>query len=158
MKISKRVIWSLSAFVLVASVLLVYFKAVQPHVKVKENAYEIAQKYAKIQEPKAFYEFHRQKTYYTVAGYNQKKQYTLAVINQKGTHVTLFRQSKGITKNEALNILWSNYNPKKVYKINFGLFEKKPVWEISYVNKNKELSYILLDFKTGDTTKLIENL
>lgn len=154
----KRWIWVFLLVVLMGAMFFVYHQARTPEVTAEAKATKIAKKYAKLENPDGFYTYHRNGTYYTVSGQDKNKNGIYVLINEKGNHVTIYRQSKGMTKNEALKKTWSTKNPQKVLNINFGFYKNKPVWEVVYRSDKGRLCYLTLDFKTGNTTQLIENI
>lgn len=154
----KRWLWVGLLLVVGLAMLMIYRQARLPDTTAEKKAISIAEKYVKLKKPDAFYTYHRQNTYYTVSGQNQEGRGIYVLINKKGNHATVYRQSAGMTKNQALEKTWSTKNPKKVLNINFGLFKKKPVWEVVYRSNKGRLCYLTLDFKTGNTVQLIENI
>jgi Uncharacterized protein conserved in bacteria len=55
-------------------------------------------------------------------------------------------------------IVKQRYQPAKIYGISLGLDGGDPVWEVAVKKSNGHLSYRLLDFYTGKTVDLIDNL
>lgn len=84
-----------------------------PRAVAKRQAVQIAKKYAGLKKENAFYIYNREKTYYTVAGTNNKNQHILVIVPQKGGRVRVVKQSKGITKNQALTRVWQREKPKR---------------------------------------------
>ncbi|KRM22238.1 peptidase propeptide and ypeb domain-containing protein [Latilactobacillus graminis DSM 20719] len=144
--------------VIIGSMWFIYHQARNPAATAETRAINIAQKYAKLQHPDGFYTYHRNATYYTVSGKDVDNHGIFVLINEKGNHATVYRQSSGISKNDALEKTWSTKKPQKVLNINFGLYQSKPVWEIVYRSVKGRLCYLTLDFKTGNTIQLIENI
>lgn len=154
----KKWLWIVLLLVVMGVMLMIYHQARLPDTTAEKKAVAIAEKYAKLKNPDDFYTYHRKNTYYTVSGQNSAGRGIYVLINEKGNHATVYRQSAGITKNEALEKTWSTKKPKKVLNINFGMFKNKPVWEVVYRTNKGRLCYLTLDFKSGDTVQLIENI
>lgn len=136
----------------------VYAIGNHPRNESRSQAISLAKKYAHLKYPDDFYIYNREHTYYTITGKNQKNQSILVLIAQKGGKIRILKQKNGITKNEALTQIWAKRNPKKVLKIAPGIFNNRPVWEISYLNQKGNLCYELLSFKNGKDIQKIENL
>ena len=77
---------------------------------------------------------------------------------QKNGSVRIVKQSKGLTKQQALAQVKSNEHPKKVLKAVPGIFNDKVVWEVTYLNQKGNLCYDLINFKTGSFVQQINNL
>ncbi|WP_039099576.1 DUF5590 domain-containing protein [Latilactobacillus curvatus] len=154
----KRWLWIFLLLVIIGSMLMIYHQARKPEATAETKAVNIAKKYAKLKEPDGFYTYHRNATYYTVSGKDRDNHGIFVLINEKGNHATVYRQSGGISKNDALEKTWSTKNPQKVLNINFGMYRNKSVWEVVYKSDKGRLCYLTLDFKTGKTIQLIENI
>ncbi|KRN33974.1 DUF5590 domain-containing protein [Lactobacillus selangorensis] len=154
----KRWAWIGFAIVAVVFVFFSYQTAQSPAKSAQEQAVAIAKKKAGLKTKTGFYWYNRDQTYFTVAGTNQKNTPVYVLIHKKNGAINVYKQSAGISRNDALTKVWNHQNPKKVLNINFGLYKNRPVWQVAYVKKNGSLNYDTIDFKTGETTQLIQNL
>ncbi|MFD1317398.1 cell wall elongation regulator TseB-like domain-containing protein [Loigolactobacillus zhaoyuanensis] len=143
--------------VIIVSALFIYHAANKPAVTARREAVTLAKKYGHVTTVDDFYWFNRKQSYLTVAG-QTKQQPVFVIIAQKGGKITVLNQSSGISRNTALKQVWRTQAPKKVYNATLGLYQKKPVWEIAFADKNGHLGYQTLDFKTGKSVKLIKNI
>ncbi|MFD0897228.1 cell wall elongation regulator TseB-like domain-containing protein [Loigolactobacillus binensis] len=143
---------------LIVSALFIYHAANKPAVTAKREAVALAEKYAHVTTVDDFYWFNHKHSYLTVAGQTKQHQAVFVIVAQKGGKITVLNQSAGISRNTALKRVWRTQAPKKVYNATLGIYQKKPVWEIAFVDKNGQLGYQTLAFKTGESVKLIKNL
>ncbi|KRM98712.1 DUF5590 domain-containing protein [Loigolactobacillus rennini] len=143
---------------IIFSALLIYHAANKPAATARHEAVTLAEKYAHVTQVDDFYWFNRKQSYLTVAGQTKQKKAVFVLVAQKGGKITILDQAAGISRNTALKRVWQTQNPKKVYSATLGLYRKKPVWEVSFANKNGQLGYQTLSFKTGKTVKLIKQL
>lgn len=137
---------------------IVYATGNHPKKAAQAQATSLARKYAHLTHVNDFYTYNREKTYYTVAGTNQKNQKEYVIVAQKGGRIRVLKQSAGISKNAALSQTWQQRKPKKVLKIALGVFNDKPVWEVTYINQKGNLCYDLLNYKNGHVIQKISNL
>ena len=157
---SKRMIRDL--LILIILIFLVgwsiYAVGNHPKAEAERQATTIAKRYANLKTRTDFYIYNRENTYYTVAGKNNKGQRILVIVPQKNGSVRVVKQSTGLTEQQALAQVKSNEHPKRVLKAVPGIFNDKVVWEVTYLNSKGNLSYDLINFKTGSYVQQINNL
>ncbi|HLQ40110.1 MAG TPA: DUF5590 domain-containing protein [Tetragenococcus sp.] len=134
-----------------------YIRSSRPMRQAKKEAVSIAEKTAKIKTVDDFYYFTRGNTYFTVSGKNDKKEELLVVIPKSGKNVTTYKQDDGITQEEAEQLIAKKYPEETITKSNFGMYEKKAIWEV-VTSANKQNNYYLLQFKNGKIVKEIRSI
>ena len=149
------VIVFLLSFILLTSVL--YVRSTRPMRQAKEEATTIAKKYAKLETVDRFYWFNRQDTYFSLLGKNDKDQAIAVIIPETGEKVTILDQKEGLSEDEIRELAFQEYQPDKILKVELGLEDQKPVWEVT-LRREGALSYILLDFKDGKEVKVIQDI
>ena len=92
------------------------------------------------------------------AGKNAKGQTILVVVPQKGGDIRVLKQSAGLTASQAKSEVKTVDNPKRVLKVAMGIFNNKPVWEVTYLNQKGNLCYDLISFTSGKSIQQINNL
>lgn len=155
-KIFRRVILTILAVILV--LWISFAIANHPRSQAQHEAYAMAKKYAHVNNPNGFYVYNREKTYYTVTGKNRHGQQVLVMIPEKGGNISVIKQSKGITSQQALSTVRNKENPRRILRSAPGYFNSKVVWEVTYINKKGALCYDLINFKTGQFVQQIDNL
>ena len=136
----------------------VYAVANHPRAAAQKQATAMAKKYAGLKSTSGFYIYNRDQTYYTVAGKNAKGQTILVVVPQKGGDIRVLKQSAGLTASQAKSEVKTADNPKRVLKVAMGIFNNKPVWEVTYLNQKGNLCYDLISFTSGKSIQQINNL
>lgn len=137
--------------------IIFYVRASRPLRQARQEAVVIAEKTAKIKTVDDFYWFTRKGSYFTVSGKNDKNQQLLVVIPESGKNVRIYQQDDGITAKKAQQTIAHRYKNESFKKTSFGLFKKKPVWEV-VTSDDKGNNYYLLQFKDGKIVKAIREL
>ena len=137
----------------------VYMVAQIPYHEAKNETFQMAKKYAKVENINNFYIYNRNQTYYTIQGKNNNGQEVYVVIPKKGNRVDIFAKNKGISAIKANTIVKQNEAPKKIIHTVFGMKDDKtPLWEVAYLNKNNELCYAQISFKSGKVLQVLNDL
>lgn len=133
-------------------------RANRPMAKAEKEAIGIALNSSSLTKAEKFYWYNREETIYTVAGLDKDKEAILVVIPQKGKELKTFKQSDGLTETEAINIVSKQGEPGKLLRINFGLLDDNPIWEIVGEDETGALSYYSVSFTTGDIITTVKNV
>ena len=154
--------WVLLSVLIVILVLLlsagyVINKATKPLSQDQIRAESVAKKSGHLTSTSGFYWTNLDTTYYTVAGKNKAKQAVYAIVPKSGSNVTVLKQSDGLSRNAALQKVW-NRNPKKVLSAALSMFNGKPAWQISYLNKSGKLCYLTYQYSNGKVLQQISNI
>ncbi|MEH7198263.1 cell wall elongation regulator TseB-like domain-containing protein [Priestia megaterium] len=93
--------------------------------------------------------------FYVVEGTNRSNQKVIAWMpKSKKQTAVLKKASSGITKEKAISIVKNDKNPQEIKSVRLGIEKKKPLWEVTYVDKDKKhLTYYYLDFSSGEFIK-----
>ncbi|WP_203628848.1 cell wall elongation regulator TseB-like domain-containing protein [Lentilactobacillus fungorum] len=144
--------------VLLFSVWIIFHQATQPMSTARSQTISMAKKYAGLKTVSSFYASDLGKTYYSVAGKDNKGQKIYVIIAKKGGNLTVINQSSGMTEAEIRNIINEKKSPKKINSISLTLIKGDPYWVVSYLNRDNQLCFTTLNFKTGNIYKSIENI
>lgn len=136
-----------------------YMIARIPYREARNEAFQMAEKYAKVENIDNFYIYNRNQTYYTIEGENNNHQEVFVVIPKKGNRVDIYEKDKGISLKKARQIVQNKYNPQKIKQVVFGMKSgKTPIWEVAYENQQGNLCYAEVAFKNGNVLQNITNL
>ncbi|WP_341778240.1 cell wall elongation regulator TseB-like domain-containing protein [Levilactobacillus sp. HBUAS70063] len=154
--------WVLLSVLIVILILLlsagyVINKATKPLSQDQARAESVAKKSGHLTSTSGFYWTNLDTTYYTVAGKNKAKQAVYAIVPKSGKNVTVLKQSDGLSRNAALQKVWQ-HNPKKVLSAALSMFNGKPAWQISYLNKSGKLCYLTYQYSNGQVLQQISNI
>ncbi len=83
---------------------------------------------------------------------NNKEQIVCVPTNDK-EQVIVVNPEKGITADEAINLLQKEQNPLEIKSVNLGIEQNIPIWEIVYLNQKNRYSYYYVTFKDGEFIK-----
>ncbi|ETA74770.1 DUF5590 domain-containing protein [Ligilactobacillus equi] len=157
--------WILTLITVLGAMLYIYIAAQLPYFNAKRQAQNVAAKYAKITKVDDFYWFERGDDYYAISGRDQKGEsyyVVMAVKDRKISKVNIYSQNKGISVQQARQLVAKNRHPQKITQVALGMWTQKkhkfPVWEVTYYNKNHQLCYDVISFKEGTVIQTIQNL
>ncbi|GEP18735.1 hypothetical protein LSA03_01190 [Pediococcus argentinicus] len=125
-------------------------------VDVKRSS-QIARKHAKLTHINEVQRFTHGTLEYTVVGSTKDHQYVFAVVQDSGKQVDIFKQSTGISQSKAEKTVRGAYSAKKITSSSFGVINKQPVWDISFIDQKKQLNIVTLDFKKGNVIKHVKS-
>ncbi|GAA3013976.1 DUF5590 domain-containing protein [Tetragenococcus solitarius] len=165
----KRETYKVTALFVISMVLLFiiffsiifYIRASRPMRQAKQEAVEIAEKYANIDTVDDFYWFTREKTYFTVMGKDESGRDLAVIIPKAGNKVTVEQQDDGLSEQEAKQTVLQNHKNETVEKASLGMVDNKPVWEIVTTGDNddaKDSNYYLLQFEDGKEVKALRDI
>lgn len=149
---------SLVLATLIFSSIFFFVRANRPMSRAKKEAIEIAREHTDIDRVDRFYWYTRGDSYFTLVGTDDKEQEIIVIIPQSGDKVTVLNQADGLSEEEALQKVYETENPSKVIKMNLGMHEGQPTWEVVAENEANGLDYYLVDFKTGEIVNSIKNI
>ncbi|KSU63441.1 hypothetical protein AS034_04095 [[Bacillus] enclensis] len=102
--------------------------------------------------------YHGAKSYTVVTGEDKNDEKTVAFVPKKKGEIIVRKWADGITKEQAVNKLKDEKQPEEILSVRLGHESVGPVWEITYLDKQKNLNYFYLLFSNGEWWKKIENL
>lgn len=144
--------------VLLSTIYIIYHIGASPYKTDQAQAIKIAKQHADLKTAETFYLYNRNAQNWTVGGLDQHKNKIFVIIDPDTKHVVILDQSSGISQKKAVNQVIAKYDPKQIHNIALGLYHKKPVWEVTFQNKNHTIGYETLDFKTGHVVQSINKL
>ncbi|TMU86787.1 peptidase [Bacillus sp. BHET2] len=98
------------------------------------------------------------KSYVVVTGKNEQNEKMVAWVPNKNGKIIEKKWADGLSKDQALNKLRDEKQPKEVLSLRLGYESVGPVWEITYLDNQDNLNYFYLLFSTGEWWRKIENL
>ncbi|QIL46505.1 DUF5590 domain-containing protein [Vagococcus coleopterorum] len=138
--------------------LIFLIRSNRPMEQAQSEAEAIAKKQAGVEKTDKFYWYNRDETYFTILGRDKDGEQLLVVIPKTGDPVTVVKQKDGLSEFDAVQVVAKEMKPHKMTRINFGILDNQPIWEIVAANEKGELSYYSVDFKTGSIVKTIKNV
>lgn len=136
----------------------VYASAQEPLNSAEEKAVSLAKSKVELSEVQDFHIYHGTETVSVLEGKNKKGENIIVWIPEKTKKVIWDKPKNGLSKEDAVQRLMDEKNPKKIITVKLGMENNIPLWEIYYRSENNLINYYYVDFKTGEWLKKIENL
>jgi uncharacterized protein YpmB len=102
--------------------------------------------------------YHGANAYTVVIGKDGDNEKMVAFVPEKKGKIIVKQWADGISKEQAINKLNDEKNPDEILSVRLGHESVGPVWEITYLDNQKNLNYFYLLFSNGEWWKKIENL
>ncbi|ULT55452.1 DUF5590 domain-containing protein [Neobacillus drentensis] len=144
--------------VIIGLFLKVYFSSVQPVKAAEKKAVSLAKDKVQLSEVDDFHIYNGIETVNVIEGKNKKGSKVIVWIPEKSKKVIIKKAKDGITKEEAIQKLLQEKQPKKIISVRLGMEKNIPLWEIYYRSENNLINYYYVHFETGEWLKKIENL
>ena len=159
----KWILLSILMIVIITGILInVYLNATEPVKAAERKAVEIASEEANLTDFSNFSLYSGEETYYVMKGKNSEQEEVYVWINEKNREILTRNVKNGITKEEALNKLYEEKNPRQIIEVRLGMARihktDRPAWEIYYRNNSDTINYYYVDFDTGEKLRAIDNL
>lgn len=155
---TKRWIYLAIIVVLLSTVYIIYHVGVSPYKSSQADAIALAKKNTNLKTPETFYLYNRNEQNWTVGGLDKSNRKIFVIINPKTNRIVVLNQNAGISKKTAINRVVARYNPKQIHNVALGIYKKKPVWEVTYQNKDDTIGFETFDFKTGRVVQRTTNV
>lgn len=122
-----------------------------------QKAIAAAKKYASIQTINGISIFHGKHSYHVINAElkNHKKVY-IWVPEKAKKQIVEKPVSDGLTKKQIMNHFNQlHYSVNKITNVQLGMIDQTPVWEIVFVDSNREYNYVYLNFTNGEEVEQI---
>ncbi len=149
--------WGIVFFVLLCIIIWqtvnVYYAAMEPKQSLQAKAMKRAAHKVSFTHIDDIYTYYGEKTYVVFVGENRKgKKYIVWVPEKKG-RVIVKRADRGITKQEAIEKLKAERNPKEIISAKLGMEKGVPLWELTYIDQDNRYSFYYVSFEDGTFLK-----
>lgn len=137
----------------------IYIKAMDPIKQAKKEAEQRINADKKLKQIEDFYLYNGTKTYYVMIGEEKNGEKVVFWIPEKKDEKIIEKKlADGISKQEAVDKLVNEKQPKEILGVRLGMEKRLPVWELSYLDNQSHLNYYYIHFDTGKWWRKIENL
>ncbi|MFJ5715760.1 DUF5590 domain-containing protein [Neobacillus sp. NPDC093127] len=136
----------------------VYFSSVEPVKAAEKKAVALANEKTALSKVVDFHIYSGLETVDVIEGKDKKGEEIIIWIPEKSKNLIVKKASDGLSKEEAIQKLLEEKNPKKIISVRLGMEKNIPLWEIYYRSENNLINYYYIDFETGEWLKKIENL
>lgn len=156
---STKILLTISLIALAIVSALTYLNlSFAPYSSAKTQANDIAKEKAGIVQPDYFGNYTRQKQYYSVGGLTKGDKYRYVIINAKSGKTEVINKNNAPVRQTVIDGVAERYSAKKILHINLGVYKNKPTWEVAFQKKNGSIGYNLIDFRTGKSIQIINNI
>ncbi|WP_125567994.1 DUF5590 domain-containing protein [Companilactobacillus insicii] len=156
---STKILLTISIIALFIVSALTYINlSAAPSSSAKSQANTIAEQKAGITQPDYFGNFTREKQYYSVGGLTKNDKYRYIIINAKNGKTKIVNLNNAPVRKDIIQGVADRYSATKILHINLGMYKNKPTWEVAFENKKGTLGYNLVDFRTGKSIQILNNL
>lgn len=145
-------------FVVIGVSVKLYLSATDPLKSAQDKAVARAEDQVKFTKVEDFHIYNGLETVYVIEGENQDGEEIIAWVPEKKGKIIVKKANDGLTKQEAVQKLLEEKNPKKIISVRLGAEKDIPLWEIYYRSENDLINYYYIHFETGEWLKKIENL
>lgn len=143
---------------LLAVVGLGYAHATQPLSQAQASLVTRARRAGKIDRVDGFYHVAREKTFTTVTGRNRQHQ-AVAVIAESGRKkLVTVRLDRGKSARQIRQRVQTDYHPKKITTFGLGIYKGIVVWEVTFIDRANNLTFLAYQFSNGELIRSIQNL
>lgn len=137
--------------IFIVSVSFLLYYSIQPLKMEEEKAFSIALEQSSLVEVKDFHWFRYEEEYYVVTGLNQDGEETIVWINAENREVTVeHKVSEGLSEEEVLEDFKDEWNMKEIIEMKLGYANKRPLWEITFIDEDNKYTFLQVSFLTGD--------
>ncbi|ETI66629.1 cell wall elongation regulator TseB-like domain-containing protein [Neobacillus vireti] len=144
--------------IIVGIMIKVYFSSVEPLKAAEKKAVALANEKTSLSKVVDFHIYSGLETIDVIEGKDKKGEKIIIWIPEKSKKLVVKKASDGLTKEEAIQKLLEEKNPKKIISVRLGMEKNIPLWEIYYRSENNLINYYYIDFESGEWLKKIENL
>lgn len=145
------------SMLIVGSVLL-YRQSTQSFSRAKADTIAFVSERTNLSEVDDFFWFNAEETYFTVTGTNEDGEARIYIVQQQGGQILTLPAESTVSKQQAIQQTREAREPQKILNARIGMLDDTPIWEVSYRNDNDRLGYFVIDLKTGEWIRTIDNI
>ncbi len=153
--------WLLGILIFLVIILIgisILEKAQSPIDTAKERITKVAKQSNKLSSVSKFYRISRQNTYYSTIGENKKHEQVGVIARGKSNKLTTINIADGLSEKDVRKLVDKQFNPQKVTSIGLAIYEKVPVWQVTFIDKDNNLNFITYQFSNGKQVQTIRHL
>ncbi|EXJ22425.1 hypothetical protein ADIAL_2011 [Alkalibacterium sp. AK22] len=156
----KKVLISL---IIVMSVILaggsfLLYRSIQPHSRARRDTIAFVSERTSLQEAQDFFWYNGEETFLTVTGINEEGVERIYIVQQDGGQILSLSKENTLSKEQAIQMTKESRQPDRILNARIGMQDDTPIWEISYRNQNNRLGYFIIDLRTGEWIRTIDNI
>lgn len=143
---------------LIVGSIFLYQQSNQPYSRAEADTIAYVAERTSLDQVDDFYWYNGTETYFTITGLNEDGQERLYIVQQDGGQITSLSAENSLSRQEAIELTREARQPVKILNARIGMIDDRPIWEISYRNDNNRLGYYVIDLRTGEWIRTIDNI
>lgn len=157
--ILKTVLWTVISLLIIYIICFIIFViGTSPLRKQSKSVSGLALSKTPITKVEDTYHMSQSKVSNSVKGVDRKGKTYYFVHLENSNKAYLYKANEGISENKVKNIFNEKHPGHDNLKLEFGWYQNKPVWEISYKKNNGNYGYAIYSFRTGRQLFYVDNL
>ncbi|KMJ59725.1 hypothetical protein AB685_02340 [Bacillus sp. LL01] len=147
--------WILYSIILIAIVTLwqlitIYQTAMSPVKDEMERATEIAKQEANLQTVDEVSSYNGTSSFIIVQGTDDENEEMVVWVDENQEVVHLAQKEEGIAKEEVLNYLQTDREPKEIISVSLAMEKNTPLWEIKFKDNNNQYNLYYIKYENGE--------
>ncbi len=142
----------------IVGAIYVYQQSRNPYDRVEAETIAFVSERTDLNQAEDFYWYNGTETYLTVRGFNENNEEKLYIVRQNGGSIIELAANETVSRQEAIQLTRQAREPDAILNARIGVINDIPVWEVSYRNQNERLGYYIIDLKTGEWLRTIDNI
>ncbi|GEK90617.1 cell wall elongation regulator TseB-like domain-containing protein [Alkalibacterium kapii] len=148
----------LTLSVIIVGAIYVYQTAHAPYAQAEQETITFLKERTDLNDVKDFYWYNGEKTTFTVRGSNESDEEKYYIVKPDGGTVITLDVAETLSEQNARKMATDATDLKRILDAKIGLMEDTPVWEVTYKNENDRLGYYIIDLKTGEWMRSVDNI
>jgi len=109
-------------------------------------------------DTKQYYSVSRDQVYTSLIGTNDKNKSIGVIRNNSSKELMEVNMADGWSEAQIRDTVNSRYNPKEITSLGMGIYDDVPVWLVTFIGKDDNLTLLTYQFTDGKLIRAIENL
>lgn len=105
-----------------------------------------------------YYSVSRDDVYSSLVGTNKKNQTIGVIRNNTSAELMEIDMSTGWSEQQVRDDVESRFKPKDITSLGMGIYDSVPVWLVTIIEKDDNLTLLTYQFSDGKIIRAIENL
>ncbi|KPB06635.1 cell wall elongation regulator TseB-like domain-containing protein [Bacillus sp. CHD6a] len=147
--------WIIFSIIMIAIIILwqfisIYQTAMSPVKDQMEKGVAVAQKGAELQTVEDVAAYNGTDSFVIVHGMDSKKEELVVWVKESKEIVRTMKKKDGIPREDVLNYLQTDREPKEIISISLAMEKNTPLWEIKYKDINDQYNLYFIKFENGE--------
>ncbi len=142
----------------ILAVTTVITRSLAPFQQAEAETIELASRRADLVEAEDFYWYNGEESFFTITGTNSQDTPIIVIVQQNGGAIEVVEQENAMTEYEAISQTIEREKPEKILEARIGLYENKPIWEVSFRQENKSIGYTIYYLTSGEWVRTVKNI